>query len=121
MGKFVDMAMTPQETLEDYGAVSSPPDVSKLPKYPYGLCISLCKDEIDKLGLDVADLEIGDFLHLHSMARVTSFSIRETEGGSDPRIELTLAFIEVEDEGEEDDEADKMSKKDIPSKLYTSK
>lgn len=117
MGKFVDMAMSPQEALEEYGS-SPTPDASKLPKYPYGLCISLCKDEIDKLGLDVSDLEIGDFLHLHSMARVTSYSLRETEGGSDPRIELTLAFIEVEDEGEEDKMVDK---KDIPSKLYSSK
>ena len=109
---FTDMSLSLQDAQKEMGMPSTDP--SNLPKYPYGLCISFCKDEIDKLGLDVDDCSVGDFLHLHALAKVTSYSVRETEGGPEPRIEMVLAFIEAEDEGEEDDEADK----GITTRLY---
>ena len=103
--KFVDMAMSPKEAQTEMGMPST--DASNLPKYPYGLCISFGPDEIEKLGLDCSDCSVGDFLHLHAMAKVTSYSERETEDGVQPRIEMVLAFIDAEDEGEEDEEANK--------------
>lgn len=109
--QFTDMSLSEQDSKNQYG---SPTPDSQLPKYPYGLCISLCKTEIDKLDLDINDCEVGDFLHLHSLAKVTSKSVSDTEAGSNPRIELCLAFIDIEDEGEEDKQADK----GISSKLY---
>ena len=106
----VDMSLSPQEAQDQYG---SPTPTSQLPKYPYGLCICFGPEEIAKLGIE-DECNVGDILHLHALAKVTSYSVRETEGGPEPRIEMVLAFIEAEDEGEEDTDADM----DAPSRLY---
>lgn len=108
--KFTDMAMSPTEAASH----AYPTATGDLNKYPYGLCISLCKDELEKLDIDFEDAEVGDFFHLHSLARITSKSNNETEAGESPRLELVLAFLEVESEEEEDDEADKS----LTGKLY---
>lgn len=113
--KFVDMAMSPQEASDAY---ASPPKPDNLPKYPYGLCISLCKDEIEKLQLDIEDCEVGEMLHLHALARVTSRSNQETEAGDNPRVEMVLAFLEIEDEDKENSEEDRITPAKKMSRLY---
>lgn len=70
------------------------------PRYPYGLCICLGNDELDKLGLD-SDCEVGDMLHLMAMAKVTSISKRETDKGDDCRIEMQITHLGLEDESQE--------------------
>lgn len=113
--KFVDMAMSMAEAVE---ANSFPPKPDTLAKYPYGLCISLCKDEMEKLDLNFEDMEVGEILHLHALARVTSRSNQETEGGDNPRIELVLAFLEVENEDKENQEEDRVTPAKKLAKLY---
>lgn len=114
--KFVDMSLSPQEAQDQYG---SPTPVSQLPKYPYGLCICFGPEEIAKLGIE-DECSVGDILHLHALAKVTSYSKRDTESGSDTRIEMVLAFIEVEDEDEENEEEDdEEAEKPLLAKLYT--
>lgn len=110
--QFVDMALTPNEAQD----MASPTSLSNMPKYPYGLCISFCADEMEKLGIE-QKCSVGDFLHLHALAKVTSYSEQETEDGVKPRVEMVLAFIEVEDEGAEDDK-EELSMSKITSKLY---
>lgn len=95
----VDMAATPDEEQE----ILSPSP----PKYPYGLCISLCQDELEKLGLEEEELSVGDMIHLHALAKVTSVSSYESEDGSHDRVELVLAYIAAEDEDEENEEEDR--------------
>jgi hypothetical protein len=99
----VSMEMTENEK-EEYSKPSPP-------QYPYGLCISLCQDELEKLNLADDDLSIGDMLHLHSLAKVTSVSSYDSENGSHKRVELVLAYIAAEDE-------DKENKESPTSKLY---
>lgn len=100
----VDMKMDSKEK-EEYNTPSPP-------TYPYGLCISLCEDELEKLNLDVAEIGIGDMLHLHSLAKVTSVSCHDNEAGSTCRVELVLAYISAEDEDEENED------NKVTSKLY---
>lgn len=100
-----DMSMSQKEKEE----VQNPSP----PQYPYGLCISLCQDELEKLGLSAEELGVGDMIHLHSLAKVTSVSSYDSENGSHQRVELVLAYISAEDEEEEDKEADRSI-----SKLY---
>ncbi len=75
------------------------------PIYPYGLQISLTNDELEKLGLD-SDCGVGDMLHMHCLAKVTSVSKRETEGGEDCCIQLQITHISAEDEDAENEDSE---------------
>jgi len=97
----VDMAIEPEEREEIVEKISSPP------RYPYGLCISLCEDELEKLGLEDEDIQVGDMLHLHCLTKVTSVSSHESEFGNNCRVELTITHIAAESEDEENEEMDK--------------
>lgn len=114
MTKYADMSMSPAEAAEMSGPVS----MANTPKYPYGLCISLGKDELEKLGLDHTEIEVSDFLHVHALAKVTSKSNCETESGENPRVELCLCFMEIEDEGMEDEEEEVDEPKSVTKRLY---
>lgn len=113
--KMVDMALSPQEAMES----TMPMSMANAPRYPYGLCLSLCQDELEKLGLDAGDMEVGDVIHLHALAKVTSCSENETESGSNCRVELQIVMMDIESEDEENEEADQvMSAKKRRSTLY---
>lgn len=101
----VDMAMDAKEQAEMMNP--SPP------KYPYGLSISLCDDELEKLNLDTDDVSVGDMLHMHCLAEVTSVSKRDDGDGPCCRIELQICYISAEDESEENKESES-----VTSKLY---
>jgi len=110
----VDMARAPQEIQESMEAYQPP-------AYPYGLCICLTHEELDKLGLD-SDCEVGDILHMVSMARVTSVNKSETSEGPSCRIELQLIDIEVlENESTEYSEDEELPRRRMsPEKFYRS-
>lgn len=106
----VDLRLSEEDALKEY------PSPTEQPVYPYGLCISLCQDELEKLGYDVMEFTVGDMLHLHCMASVTSKT--ETQHGSHSRIELQITHISAESEDEENEEADKPTVEKKISKLY---
>lgn len=86
-----------------------------LPKYPYGLCISLCEDELEKLNLD-KECYVGDMLHMHCLAEVTSVSMRDdSSSGPSCRIELQITHLSVP---ENEDDENRESEKGMTSRLY---
>lgn len=98
--KMVNMAQEREkpdepETMPDYEG----------PRFPYGLALCLTDKELAKLGLE-ADCECGDTVHLFCMAKVTSVSCNENEGGKCSRVELQITDMGVESEDEENEEAD---------------
>ncbi len=119
-----DMALSPREQAERMNGMMSPS--SDLPKYPYGLCISLSHNELEKLGVDYEDWDVGDLFHLHAMARITSISRTETEGDACCRVEMQIVALAGENEDEEnedyDDKEDKASKvkRQMNRKAYSS-
>jgi len=115
MYKMVDMAHTPAEMKEE--AASSIPCSTGAPKYPYGLCIRLGKDELEKLDLG-CDCEVGDMIHLFAMAKVTSVSAYETENGSSQNVELQITHLGLENEEEEEEEVQKLGRK-VHTRLYS--
>lgn len=113
--KFIDMAMSPEEAAEKNAV---PQSVSQMNRYPYGLSLSLGDDELKKLGFDDSDMEeceVGCYLHLHALAKVTSYSQNDTEGGTTRRLELQITHLEVESEDEENEENEAA---EPPTRLY---
>ena len=112
----VDMAREPEDD-DDPVAVTVPMKRSHQPTYPYGLCITLETPELEKLDLDMADVDVGDTIHLFAFAKVTSKSSREMEGGEPCcRIELQITNIASENEDEENEEEYK--KEPVVKRLY---
>lgn len=102
----VDMALTPKEIEEEK---ADTPWESPMPKYPYGLSICFTQDELDKLELDPADVDVGDVVHLFAFAKVTSKSVNETDEGQKARIEMQIIAISSEDENTENEAMDEAS------------
>lgn len=98
--KFVSLARTPKELKADEAKNVPMPAAIEQPIYPYGTCISLEDEELDKLGLD-ADCDVGDTIHLCCMAKVTSCSKRDTSSGTTRRVELQITEVAIEDEDAE--------------------
>lgn len=111
----VDMKRSIEEKLE-----TATPSPASLPDYPYGLCISLCEDDLEKLDLDTDGVQIGDMIHMHCMATVKSISKSDNAlSGPSCRIELQITHIATENEDEENEAPAPKPKRDVPSKLYT--
>lgn len=91
----VDMSKTPEdikEEMEDYASPGMPS--YEPPKYPYGLCISLCENELAKLGLGDAEAAPGDGIQIMAMGKVTSSSQRENADGSiERRVEIQITHL----------------------------
>lgn len=104
MPKMQDMALTPEEKSEMAICGPSSP-MSMINNYPYGLCISLGDEQLEKLNLD-KDCEPGDFIHIFAMAKVTSVSKNDTGEGEKTRIELQITHMGIEDEGKENEEVE---------------
>lgn len=98
--KLVDMRKTPAEKAEDTMCMPS----GCINEYPYGLCVSLGDEELNKLEADYSDLTVGDIIDMRSMARVTSISKNETESGERTRIELQIVMLGIENESTEADD-----------------
>lgn len=114
----VDMKRTPKEKQET--AEMATPIASNQPDYPYGLSISLCEDELEKLGFVQNELQVGDMVHLNAMASVTSVSSSDNHvNGPSCRVELQLTHIQAEDEDEEFEESEPVSSGNKISKLYS--
>jgi len=106
-----DMELTEDESYDS----PAPIPLDEKPKYPWGLRISLCQDELNKLGLDVADAMVGGIVHLHAFAEITSVSSEQTEGGDRSRIELQITHLDVESEDDEND-AEETAEGEAPKK-----
>ena len=116
-GKMVDMAKTPVEIKEEKAEMAVPAMEGDMPKYPWGLCISLDNESLDKLGAD-ADCEVGDLVHIMAMAKVTSVSQNETTEGTNKRVELQIVQMSVEDESTEGDEEEPVRRTVGAKNLY---
>lgn len=84
------------------------------PTFPYGLCITLTGDELDKLGLDHDDAKVGGMFMFSAMARITSVSTSEGEDNCSCRVEAQIEAMCVD--GSEPDDAPRPATR--ASRLY---
>jgi hypothetical protein len=107
--KMVDMARTPADVkkeIDSYPSASNPE--STVPAYPYGLCITLDQESLDKLDIE-GGCAVGDMIHLCAIARVTSCNESETEkkdGTKERKCRIELQITHLATEGEDDELAD---------------
>lgn len=99
--KLVDMRKTPADKAEEVMEMTSAPSPDMIADYPYGLCLCLTHEELEKLDLDT-DVEVGDMIDLRAFAKVTSVSKRDVGGQEDIRVELQITNLAVESEDTEE-------------------
>lgn len=77
--------------------------------YPYGLCLTLGKDELSKLG--VTDLpKIGEPVYLYVVAKVTRVSASASEAGEDSQsVDLQVTQMALEEPPKAEEAEDKRS------------
>lgn len=95
MTTFVDMAHTPKEMAKE----ASP--VAYQTVYPYGLCIRLGTDELEKLDIQ-DDFTVGDIIDLRCFAKVTSVSMNQMADSTSRCMELQITHLAVENESDEE-------------------
>jgi hypothetical protein len=104
MSALVDMARSG-------GGQKEPSPLVEQDKYPYGCRIHLEEEELERLGVDETDWEIGDVFPLDVLAKVVSKSANESEGGKAHRsVCLQLTHIGAEEEPEHDEEEQPLAK-----------
>lgn len=88
----INMKMSKEEATEQ----CSPSSVeTEMPRYPYGLELSLDDDAMEKLGIGDG-LNVGDEVQITAMAKVTRKSGYETlVGDSENSISLQITDMEV--------------------------
>ena len=90
--KLISMKRTPEDKREDAGEAA--PMEAMAPDYPWGLCIHLDKDELDKLGMK--DLpKIGATMAL--TAKVTVTRVSQSASSSPEAYEQTSVDLQITD------------------------
>jgi len=108
MNPMVSMEMDDEDQLDAVMPIAMP----ERPRFPYGLHISLTDKELEKMELDASEAVVGGMIHLHAMARITSVSQNDMEGGKKCcRIELQIEDLCVESEDEENSQVEMPMKK----------
>jgi len=74
----IDMQLDRKEAQEETGAIAG-----DLPKYPYGLCIYLDDETLEKLGLTQLP-KVGTTMQLTAMVRVTGTRSNEIQTEKEP-------------------------------------
>jgi hypothetical protein len=114
----IDMAKDMSEVKKETAQMTAPMPADAKPSvavYPYGLCISLEDEQLEKLGLDGELPSVGDMLHIAGMAKVTSASENEREMSDGTkqkcrRIELQFTHLATENEDEEGEQEARRSR-----------
>jgi hypothetical protein len=76
-------------------------------KYPYGLRLSLCDEELEKLGIDAGKLTTGTEITIKATGQITeirnSKEIRNGKTEKDQRVEIQIQKLSLADDGNFDD------------------
>jgi hypothetical protein len=86
----VSMKMSREEAQE-----VSQPEMKDAPEYPYGLCIDLDDDALEKLGITTLP-KVGSEMLINAKVVVKSVSSYDTQGGeSEARASLQITDMEI--------------------------
>lgn len=77
------------------------------PAYPYGLCITLDAEQLDKLGINTLP-KVGAEMMIKAKAYVKSTSAYETQGGKDMSVSLQITDLDLSGMDRQKDQAEAM-------------
>lgn len=103
---YVDLAYSDDEIKERSGD-NSP--LAEVPKYPYGLSISLDEKILEKINVDHSEWEVGDVFPVDVLLKVTGKNISENADGEKCCINMQITAIKGEEHEEEQEEAEEES------------
>lgn len=84
-------------------------------EYPYGLRITLCEEELDKLGIEELPAA-GEEVEIHARGKVV---VSRMEGGEESQsIEIQICELDVGLEGDEEDDEGESTEGRASRKLY---
>lgn len=88
----INMAMSPEEKAE----YAQPSIMNDSPDYPYGLCITIDNESLEKLGIPIP--EAGSFVMIQARAKVMNVNQRpddDDDGSPETTIQLQITDMEV--------------------------
>ena len=101
----VDLKMSKKDMAEE-----ASPTANQNP-YPYGACIHLDTDELDKLGVKELP-DVGDEYHIRAIGRVTSVSSNDSGNGEQSGLSIQITMLELVHEDEAAAEADSVAEEE---------
>lgn len=99
--KLVSMKLDPKEQKQEA-------DLSyKAPSFPYGLCIELNDDSLDKLGIDKLP-DVDDTMIMTARVTVSNTGANATADGESKRMSLQITEMSLGPDAKESDASDKL-------------
>jgi hypothetical protein len=98
--KLVSMKLSAKEAKEDCG-MTAPGDTKDLPRWPWGLRLTLDDEVLTKLGLELPD--VGDTVTITAQAHVVSVNSSERQGETNRSVELQITDLAIGAESRPDD------------------
>jgi hypothetical protein len=102
MDGYVDLAFSAEE-MKARESDNSP--LSEVPKYPYGLSISLDEKTLAKLNVEHSEWNVGDVFPVDVLLKVTGKNVSETADGEKCCINMQITAMKGEEEPKELEEA----------------
>lgn len=92
----VDLKLSKKDQKEEMS-----PSTAEPPEFPYGLCLNIDKDELDKLG--IVDLpEVGEEFTINAIGCVTAVHSSASGNGKSAGLSLQITKMELTPEGEDE-------------------
>lgn len=112
--KMVSLAQSREKVKEDMPAIVA--EKAEGPIYPWGVCLRLEKEQLEKLKLKA---NVGDTVHIFALGKVTSVSARASEGGEDySSVEIQITDMAAENEDAENEAEDPVEKERASHKRW---
>lgn len=103
MEGYVDLALS-QEEIEEQHTINTP--LADVPKYPWGLSISMDEKTLAKLNVDHGDWEVGDIFPVDILLKVTGKNASESQDGERCCINMQIIGMKGEEAESEVDAAE---------------
>jgi len=103
----IDLKMSKKDMAEE----ASPVSAENQNPYPYGACLHLDTDELEKLKIKELPA-VGDEYHIRAVGRVTSVSSNESVGGERRVLDIQIEMMELTHEDEAEAEPDSVAEEE---------